>query len=191
MARLQQRLKQLDIENRAQVVVPLILIWKTSPTLLIAERQVSKNVWIQEDVALQWTIPFQGKFDNGEQRSNLRFTVASGAVRAFNRKIGLPDRRRVGVSTGDLLSAMTYLQRLKDVADNDANNWWMSLSRANDVDIVLYRIDEHGDVCWPWLRRIPEECKVNRRAIAIGFRTEFTLGICTWVNEAGPCATCK
>lgn len=142
VARLQQRIKQLDIDHRASVVEPRIMARHATPYLLIAEREVSRYTWVQDDVALRWTIPFEGTFDNGQQESTLDFTVASCGMRAFNQRI-------VPVVSGSVLteymvSAMTYLKRLKDVADNGVHNWWMSFWNAHEVRMPYYIFTVNG-----------------------------------------------
>jgi hypothetical protein len=144
MLRLQRRFKQIDINHMAQTDTNRIMA--SFATLLIAERKVSRNAWVQDDVAFRWIIPFEGMLDDGQQRSTLRFTVASGATRPFDKRIGLPAGRMSQESTGDLISAMTSLQRLKNVADHDARNWWMSLWNAYEVRVLYYTLYADGDV---------------------------------------------
>jgi hypothetical protein len=146
MLRLQRRVKQIDIDHRTHVDTHSIMARNAFATLLIAERKVSRNAWVQDHVAFRWIIPFEGMFDDGQRRSTLRFTVASGATRAFDKKIGLPARRMSGESTGDMISAMTSLQRLKNVAEYDVRNWWMSLWNAYEVRLLYYKCYADDDI---------------------------------------------
>jgi hypothetical protein len=161
MTRLQRRIKRLDIDNRARVVPRYLVSSYSFPSLLIAERKVSKYVWVQDDVALRWTIIFEGVFDNGQRRITLRFTVASGAARTSNQKMIIPTGRRFGVSVGDLLSAMTYLQRLADVADRDERNWWMTWWHEYEVEVLYCRLDKDDLVVGDGFYWIPEESTVR------------------------------
>ena len=126
MTRLQRRIKQLDIDHEPHLVIPLSMLTHASTTLMIAERKVSRNVWVQDNVALRCAIPFEGPFDDGLKLSTLRLTVASNAVRAFDLKLCLPAELELKVPVGDLIAAMTTLQRLKNFAELDVRNWWVS-----------------------------------------------------------------
>jgi hypothetical protein len=144
MARLQQRIKQLDIDHRASVVEPRVMARIATTLLLIAEREVSWNTFVRDAVAFRWIIPFEGTFDNGEQKSTLNFTVASGAARAFNRKIDSPAKWTCCVSTDRMLTTMEYLKRLKSVAGHGVRNWWMSLWDAHEIRMPCYRLIVNG-----------------------------------------------
>jgi hypothetical protein len=71
--RLQHRIKRLEIDHMNSVVTPRIVLWHgamspyASSMLLIAERKVSINAWVQDDVVLQWKIPFKGISDDVQQ----------------------------------------------------------------------------------------------------------------------------
>jgi hypothetical protein len=164
MARLQQRIKKLDIDNRARVVTPLLMPRRAKTTLLIAGRKASRNVLspVQDEVALRWTIPLEGTFDNGQRQSTLRLTVASGKPRNFNQKIKLAAERTAHESTRDLKSAMTRLQSLEDVADCGPHNWWMSWWRAYDVGILHYQVSLYGDTLGGGYRWIPGEYRAKQ-----------------------------
>jgi hypothetical protein len=142
VVRLQQRIKQLDIDHRASVVEPRIMARHATPCLLIAEREVSRYTWVQDDVAFRWAIPFEGTFDNGQQESTLNFTVASCEMRAFNQKV--VSAVSASVPTEYMISAMTYLKSLKDVADNGVHNWWMSLWNTHEVRMPYYIFTVNG-----------------------------------------------
>jgi hypothetical protein len=163
MARLQQRIKQLDTDRRASLGEPRVMASPKDVTklLLIAEREVSQNTWVRDDVAFRWIIPFEGTFDNGEQKSTLNFTVASGAARAFNRKIHSLDMCNCRVSEDRIISAMTYLKRLKDVADHGVRNWWMSLWDAHEVRMPYYRLTVNGFIVEEGIS-LPGEFRVGR-----------------------------
>jgi hypothetical protein len=145
MLRLQRRVKQIDIDHRAHIDTHDIMNRYAFATLLITERKVSRNAWVQDVVAFRWIILFEGMFDDGERRSVLRFTVASGATRALDRKIDLPAILKPRDPMGDLTSAMTSLQRLKNAADHDVRNWWMSLWNAYEVRLLCYRVGASGN----------------------------------------------
>jgi hypothetical protein len=62
---------------------------------------------------------------------------------------------------GDLLSAMTYLQRLADVADRDERNWWMTWWHEYEVEVLYCRLDKDDLVVGDVFYWIPEESTVR------------------------------
>jgi hypothetical protein len=155
MTRLRQRIKRLDVDHK----VPVGKRWVMPPELLIAERKVSKNVWVQDVVALRWIIPFEGMFEDEEQRITLTFTVASDAMTAFNQRIRLPTMREDRAPKRDLVSTMTCLQRLKDVVGSDARkNWWMSW--WNDCQVRELYYPDVNHCLWGMCYWIPGEYRV-------------------------------
>jgi hypothetical protein len=160
MTRLQRRIKQLDVDHEPHLVVPSSMPTHASTTLMIAERKVSRNAWVQDNIAFRWIIPFEGTFDNGLKQSTLRLTVASNAVRAFDLKLGLPAELDFKVPEGDLLAAMTDLQRLKNVAELDVRNWWMPWWDVYQVRFLYCKFNADG--CMVNVGRwLPEEFRLG------------------------------
>lgn len=65
--------------------------YQRSPTgysriIRVADRKVSKGVYVVEDVAVTTNIPFSGMFDHGLPVSNLTLTFASNVDRSYNHK---------------------------------------------------------------------------------------------------------
>jgi hypothetical protein len=178
MARLLRRIKQLDVDHQPHLVLPLSTPTYASTTLMVSERKVSRNTWVQDNVAFRWVIPFEGSYDNGQKQSTLRLTVASNTVRAFDQKFGLPaglgfevpegdplstttgPSKRFEVPEGDLLAAMTTLQRLKNVAELDARNWWTPWWDVYQVRWLYCDVDSEG-VMFLNGRWYPEEFRLG------------------------------
>jgi hypothetical protein len=144
--RLERRIKQLMIDDRA-VPTRFGRREKTfyhrleSQTILIAEREVMKGVWVQVDVASRSVIPFMGILDQGTSLRNgfrrgplplsqsfygstLTFTLASSAVRGYNRRFGIeripfnPYQMTATptLPTWDQDAVARYMSQLEDVA---------------------------------------------------------------------------
>ena len=137
--RLQPRIKQLMIDHRAACTrSPHGSAGKTevfyqdlkSQTILIAEREVMKGVWIQVDVASRSVMPFRGLLDPGRSLydigigrygrryygSSLTVTLASSAVRGYNRRFGIQGLVARKVPTWNHDIAVEYLSLLEDAA---------------------------------------------------------------------------
>jgi len=130
--RLQRRIKQMTLDHKASG-----LAWETMvlcrafkyQAVLIAESKASKGVWNQDGVALRMMIAFRGMFDDGKPQSTLAFTVASGAVRDYNRRFIAKVHHPPGQAKtpSELASAVGCLSVLKEVTEPDARNWWTLL----------------------------------------------------------------
>jgi hypothetical protein len=113
--RLQRRIKQLMVDHKASVARHRYLghVFSSvlkSQTILIAEREVSS------DVATRSVIPFEGGFDKGAQLSTLTFTLATSAVRGYDRRFGVPIRYEIDIPTWSHDDLMRYMSQLEHVA---------------------------------------------------------------------------
>jgi hypothetical protein len=92
--RLHRRIKQLVVDHRASVALHEWMGHEfdsvlKSQTILIAEREILRGVWVQTDVASRSVIPFEGLFDQGRYLSTFTFTLATSGVRGYNRRFGI------------------------------------------------------------------------------------------------------
>jgi hypothetical protein len=127
--RLRRRIKQLMIDHRAAVELygwtgERLRSVGRSQTILIAEREVLKGVWVQVDVASRSVIRFSGIDDKGRGllnwgkfASTLTFALASSTVRGYNRRFGIQEERDPpDIPTWDHGAVVGYLSLLEDAA---------------------------------------------------------------------------
>ena len=188
--RLERRIKQLMFDHRASLV-GLGSCWGKifyhhleSQTILIAEREVMKDVWVQVDVAMRSVMPFKGILDPGRDlfdkglgylsrscfAGTLTFTLASSAVRGYNRRFGMEDGVfSATVPTWDHDTVVRYLSLLEEAAKPTRTNGGFSFGADMQQPIPMcgsakvLRVSQMGVVGLPGFEDTRGELKGDRR----------------------------
>jgi hypothetical protein len=156
--RLQPRIKQLMIDHRAACTRSshgftgeMIYQGLQSQTILIAEREVMKGVWVQVDVASRSVMPFRGLLDPGRSLydrsprcygSSLTVTLASSAVRGYNRRFDILSLGSHRVPTWNHDTVVRYLSLLEDAAKPARTNGGFSFGADMQQPIPMCRSDK-------------------------------------------------
>ena len=191
--RLERRIKQLMIDHRAAfernpVGGEIFYKGLKSHTILIAEREVMKGVWVQVDGASRSVMPFRGildpgrsLFDTGRDHlgmgcygSTLTVTLASSAVRGYRRRFGVRNRTCMSleghqVPTWDHDTVVRYLSLLEEAAKPTRTNGGFSFGADMQQPIPMcgsakvLRVSQMGVVGLPGFEDTRGELEGDRR----------------------------
>ena len=134
---------------QAKPPVPALERSAQSHVLRVAERRVSRGVYIEEDIALTMSIPFGGINDHGLRLSRLTITFASSVPRAHNTVYALDssrDEELLWKATGRyhmLVAAAQMLLRLVQATDWTDHELWLELFWF--YDIIFPKMADEGE----------------------------------------------